>query len=194
MTWIIKPLSHSSSTTMFTPRSCCCLLVSPGNLVYVLTITTPSVVVEHQTGSSPPKKRAIVITARVHPGETNSSYMMKGFLDYLTGTTPDAALLRDTFIFKIVPMLNPDGVVVGNYRFGSSSFFQFSAISTVFMLSCVSKRKTDTTGLFINIFTGQFSTKNTKLILAHRKQFIDRFRANFAPLLKTVQHHNYYCL
>jgi murein tripeptide amidase MpaA len=25
-------------------------------------------------------------------------------------------LLRDTFIFKIVPMLNPDGVVIGNYR------------------------------------------------------------------------------
>ena len=25
-------------------------------------------------------------------------------------------LLRDTFIFKIVPMLNPDGVIVGNYR------------------------------------------------------------------------------
>ncbi|CAG2184757.1 AGBL2_3 [Mytilus edulis] len=28
----------------------------------------------------------------------------------------DAKLLRDTFIFKIVPMLNPDGVIVGNYR------------------------------------------------------------------------------
>ena len=25
-------------------------------------------------------------------------------------------LLRDAFIFKIVPMLNPDGVIVGNYR------------------------------------------------------------------------------
>jgi len=25
-------------------------------------------------------------------------------------------LLRDTFVFKIVPMINPDGVIVGNYR------------------------------------------------------------------------------
>ena len=25
-------------------------------------------------------------------------------------------ILRDTFIFKVVPMLNPDGVIVGNYR------------------------------------------------------------------------------
>lgn len=95
----------------------------------------------------------MVLTARVHPGETNSSWMMKGLLDYLTSNVPDAKvvlisiklfcctemsdlictncclismitlilvfysqLLRDAFIFKIVPMLNPDGVIVGNYR------------------------------------------------------------------------------
>ena len=35
-------------------------------------------------------KRAVVVTARVHPGETNASWMMKGFLDYLTSNSPDA--------------------------------------------------------------------------------------------------------
>jgi hypothetical protein len=28
----------------------------------------------------------------------------------------EAQLLRENFVFKIVPMMNPDGVIVGNYR------------------------------------------------------------------------------
>ena len=42
--------------------------------------------------------------------------MMKGILDYLTGPSLDAKILRDNFVFKIVPMLNPDGVINGNTR------------------------------------------------------------------------------
>nr|XP_006820539.1 PREDICTED: cytosolic carboxypeptidase 2-like [Saccoglossus kowalevskii] len=82
-----------------------------GNLVYVLTITSPSINPQHAKS-----KRAVILTARVHPGETPASWMMKGFLDYLTGDSADAKLLRDTFVFKVIPMLNPDGVIVGNYR------------------------------------------------------------------------------
>ncbi|XP_076994672.1 cytosolic carboxypeptidase 3 isoform X4 [Tamandua tetradactyla] len=80
------------------------------NMVYVLTITTPLKNTESR------KRKAVILTARVHPGETNSSWIMKGFLDYILGDSSDAQLLRDTFIFKVVPMLNPDGVIVGNYR------------------------------------------------------------------------------
>ena len=58
----------------------------------------------------------MVFTARVHPGETVSSFMLKGVIDFLTGDTPEAKLLRDRYIFKIIPMLNPDGVIHGNYR------------------------------------------------------------------------------
>ena len=38
-------------------------------------------------------KQGVVVTARVHPGETNSSWMMKGLLDYLTSNAPDAKVL-----------------------------------------------------------------------------------------------------
>ncbi|KAM7179792.1 cytosolic carboxypeptidase 3 [Macrochelys suwanniensis] len=81
------------------------------NIVYVLTITSPS-----ESGKDAKRKAAVILTARVHPGETNSSWIMKGFLDYILGSSGDARLLRDTFVFKVVPMLNPDGVIVGNYR------------------------------------------------------------------------------
>ncbi|KAB0341322.1 hypothetical protein FD754_018248 [Muntiacus muntjak] len=80
------------------------------NMVYILTITTPL------KNSESRKRKAVILTARVHPGETNSSWIIKGFLDYILGNSSDAKLLRDTFVFKVVPMLNPDGVIVGNYR------------------------------------------------------------------------------
>ncbi|PNJ68233.1 AGBL2 isoform 14, partial [Pongo abelii] len=61
-------------------------------------------------------KKAVVLSARVHPGESNGSWVMKGFLDFILSNSPDAQLLRDIFVFKVLPMLNPDGVIVGNYR------------------------------------------------------------------------------
>lgn len=42
---------------------------------------------------------------------------MKGIIDFLSDPeSAEAALLRKNFVFKLVPMVNPDGVVVGNYR------------------------------------------------------------------------------
>lgn len=61
-------------------------------------------------------RKAIILTARVHPGESNASWMMKGIIDYLVSDDVKASFLRNTYVFKIIPMLNPDGVIVGNYR------------------------------------------------------------------------------
>ncbi|XP_067425438.1 cytosolic carboxypeptidase 1 isoform X2 [Emydura macquarii macquarii] len=58
----------------------------------------------------------IFLSARVHPGETNASWVMKGTLEYLMSNNPSAQNLRESYIFKIVPMLNPDGVINGNHR------------------------------------------------------------------------------
>ncbi|XP_077280921.1 uncharacterized protein LOC143907805 [Temnothorax americanus] len=81
-----------------------------GNGVYYLTITAPT------NDEEVRRKRGVVITARVHPGETPSSWTMKGIIDFLTGDTNRARELRERFVFKLVPMLNPDGVIVGNNR------------------------------------------------------------------------------
>lgn len=62
---------------------------------------------------SPGNRPLIFLSARVHPGETNASWIMKGTLEFLMGTSPLAASLREAYIFKIVPMLNPDGVING---------------------------------------------------------------------------------
>jgi len=58
----------------------------------------------------------ILVTARLHPGESNGSWMMDGFITYITSQQSSAINLRKKVIFKIIPMLNPDGVVAGNFR------------------------------------------------------------------------------
>ena len=82
---------------------------STGGLpIPILTITNFS------TGDE--GKTAILCTGRLHPGETQGSWMMDGFLQQLL--QPGSHYLRDKCIFKIVPMLNVDGVVLGNFRTG----------------------------------------------------------------------------
>ena len=57
------------------------------------------------------------MTGRVHPGEANSSFMIQGVIDFILQLgCKEAQTLRELFVFKIVPMLNPDGVINGNYR------------------------------------------------------------------------------
>jgi hypothetical protein len=46
----------------------------------------------------------------VHPGETMTSYLIEQITEFLLGNTLEARILRENFIFKIVPMLNLAGV------------------------------------------------------------------------------------
>ncbi|EPY16032.1 metallo-peptidase, Clan MC, Family M14 [Strigomonas culicis] len=62
-------------------------------------------------------KTFVVLTARVHPGECPGSHMMHGALSFLLEPRdPRALMLREKFVFLIVPMINPDGVVRGHSR------------------------------------------------------------------------------
>uniref|UniRef100_A0A8C5CU64 Cytosolic carboxypeptidase 1 n=1 Tax=Gadus morhua TaxID=8049 RepID=A0A8C5CU64_GADMO len=87
-----------------------------GNSCPLLTITAMP---EATTNDHlcPFKNRPVIfLSARVHPGETNASWVMKGTLEFLMGSSQLAHSLREAYIFKIVPMLNPDGVINGNHR------------------------------------------------------------------------------
>ncbi|OCT86804.1 hypothetical protein XELAEV_18020492mg [Xenopus laevis] len=105
---------HNSKTIYFKQQTLCHTL--GGNACPLVTITAmPSA--KHKSHYQKLRNRQyMVLTARVHPGESNASWVMKGTLEFLTSSDPIAEILREMFIFKIVPMLNPDGVINGNHR------------------------------------------------------------------------------
>ncbi|XP_016310624.1 cytosolic carboxypeptidase 1 [Sinocyclocheilus anshuiensis] len=87
-----------------------------GNSCPLLTITAMPGSSSNDHISQFRSRPVVFLSARVHPGETNSSWVMKGTLEYLMSCSPQAQRLRESYIFKIIPMLNPDGVINGNHR------------------------------------------------------------------------------
>ncbi|XKL65279.1 hypothetical protein PGB90_008699 [Kerria lacca] len=76
----------------------------------MVTITSP-------TNMSINKKlRVIVILCRAHPGDSPTSFICQGIIDFLISNHPIVEHLRSQVVFKIIPMVNPDGVVLGNFR------------------------------------------------------------------------------
>lgn len=58
----------------------------------------------------------ILISARIHPGETCASFVLKGVLKKLSEKSEEMNEFLSNHIVKVIPMLNPDGVVLGNFR------------------------------------------------------------------------------
>jgi hypothetical protein len=61
-------------------------------------------------------KRGFWIVGRQHAAEVTGSFMMEGFIDFLLSDDSRAVQLRNSVVINCVPMMNPDGVVAGNYR------------------------------------------------------------------------------
>mmetsp|Transcript_37072 Transcript_37072/g.86192 ORF Transcript_37072/g.86192 Transcript_37072/m.86192 type:complete len:388 (+) Transcript_37072:439-1602(+) len=106
----LAALEHFDPETNVLQRTRLCATLA-GNRVDLLTITNFTSCAEAIA-----KRRGVMLTARVHPGETGASWIMEGLLKFLVSSSPRAMELRDMYVFKIVPMLNPDGVINGNYR------------------------------------------------------------------------------
>ncbi|KAE8618250.1 hypothetical protein XENTR_v10009333 [Xenopus tropicalis] len=105
---------HNSKTIYFKQQTLCHTL--GGNACPLVTITAMPSAKRRSHYQELRSRQYMVLTARVHPGESNASWVMKGTLEFLTSNDPIAEILREMFIFKIVPMLNPDGVINGNHR------------------------------------------------------------------------------
>ncbi|XP_077173476.1 cytosolic carboxypeptidase 4 isoform X2 [Paroedura picta] len=106
--------TRNPKKTFFRKQTLCQTL--GGNPCPLLTITAMPVSESREDLEKLRDRRYVVLMARVHPGESNASWVMKGTLEFLLSNDPIADLLRHCFIFKVVPMLNPDGVINGNQR------------------------------------------------------------------------------
>ena len=82
-----------------------------GNPLDILYISNFS-----STQSEINSRQSIIFTARVHPGETSGSYVIESVINNLLNNSEQSNNLLNKYIFKIVPMLNPDGVIHGHYR------------------------------------------------------------------------------
>ncbi|CAG9333093.1 unnamed protein product [Blepharisma stoltei] len=105
----LQILENNAQIQEIMARRLLCYTIS-GNRCEYLTITAQG------TPEQTKKRKGVVISARAHPGESVGSWMMKGVIDFLTSQAAEARLLREAFVFKLIPMMNPDGVINGNYR------------------------------------------------------------------------------
>ena len=85
-----------------------------GRDIVLLTVTNPA--------RPAIDKRVIWVMARQHAWETGTSWVMDGALRFLIADAPEAARLRDRFLFKFFPMADPDGVARGGVRFNAHGY------------------------------------------------------------------------
>ena len=105
--------------------------------IHLLTITSKKNIVlskkeQYISGLFPDKNRCnlikhdkhiIFITARVHPGETPGTMIFNGILKTLINNeNPINKILLDNFIFKLIPIINVDGVSNGYFRLEQDGF------------------------------------------------------------------------
>jgi len=137
-------------------------------------------------------RKAIILTSRVHPGETNASYVMNGVLEFLISDDVKAEFLRTTYVFKIVPMLNPDGVIVGNYRCSlsgqdlnrqwtapSSKLFPVNYHTKLMMRKTLESRDI----LFFCDFHGHSTKRNIFMYGNNQIKAADKFKERVFPML-----------
>ena len=68
------------------------------------------------------EKKVIWLMFRQHSWEAGSSWAGEGAIRFLLSSAPAAVIMRQTAIFKILPLCDPDGVARGGVRFNANGF------------------------------------------------------------------------
>ncbi|KAL4469431.1 hypothetical protein ABPG74_004684 [Tetrahymena malaccensis] len=104
----LKKIEEDPKKSQFIHRKIGCKTLAKNNMD-VITITSSCNIKRD-------KRKLVYFMARQHPGEVTGSFIIEGVINYLIEDTPEAELLRQHYVFKIIPMINPDGVIHGNNR------------------------------------------------------------------------------
>ena len=72
--------------------------------------------IAHPINKKRDNRKAIIVMARQHPGETQGSYVCEGVIEKLLSKAHQADFLLKNYVLYIIPMVNADGVAFGHYR------------------------------------------------------------------------------
>ena len=65
------------------------------------------------------EKKTVFFMAMQHAGEDAGAFYLEGLINFLLSDNEDAARARKLFDFKLIPMMNPDGVFQGTSRYNA---------------------------------------------------------------------------
>lgn len=80
--------------------------------IHLMTITDPAI--------PDTEKKVVFITTLQHAGEYCGGYVVSGLIRFLLSDNEKATLARKTTLYKIIPMMNPDGIFHGITRFNGN--------------------------------------------------------------------------
>lgn len=83
-----------------------------GRDIQMITITDKN--------TPPENKKHLLFIALQHSGEDAGGYYAEGMINYLLSDNVEAANIRKKFVYKFVPMMNPDGIYNGITRYNAN--------------------------------------------------------------------------
>jgi hypothetical protein len=177
----------NAQRSIFMTRHTLCKTLA-GNTVEYVTITDPAFDCSENSVAylqdlpshfSEEQRPWIVVCGRVHPSESNSSWFVHGLIEYLTDPhNSTAEQLRRQFVWLVVPMINPDGVICGNSRCNLAGLDlnrcwthpSEGSCPTIFHVKALLKRLCSMSSIVLFLDVHGHSRKKGAFVYGNRKQ------------------------